>query len=174
MVHNLSILVMVFALNKVYIKNKILFFIVGIISIFVISLFFMKDYLPPRTAYKIARINSDLDIKNTFEIVDYTEEYSFNGKGIINIIFKLNDLELKNLIQSCQREGYKKVTVNNLVKDGFLKDNPDFGINLYNRNIREITDGLYRLNAKDLNKLDFSITVLDISNKELIVYVNIP
>lgn len=140
----------------------------------VIAFFSCSNYLPPRTAYKVARIQSDLKIQSDFEVLDYTEEYTFNGEGVINIVFKLSDIELESLMQVCEKKGYKKTTVDNLIKDGFLNENPDYGMQLYNRDIRKVTNGYYKLKAKDLSKMDFSITVLDILNKELIIYVNIP
>jgi hypothetical protein len=132
------------------------------------------NYLPPRTAYKAARIQSDLKIADSFKVLDYTEEYSNTGEGLINIIFQLNDTELEAIIASCKEKKYKEISIDNLVNDGFLNKNPEYGISLYNRNIREIDNGYYRLVTRDLEKLDFGITVLDISKKELIIYVSIP
>ena len=136
------------------------------------TIYFFKNYLPPRTAYKVARINSDCIIKDEFKVIEFKEEYSFNGEGFINIIFKLSKNEIFNLTQSCKEKNYKKNTIENLIKDKFIDDN-EHGINLYSRDIRKI-NGYYKLSSKDLKKLDFSITVLDTLNNELIIYVSIP
>ncbi len=130
----------------------------------------------PKTAYNVARKRCDLEIKETYKVLDYTEEYSFNGEGVVNIIFQLNNKDLEDLAESCKKKKYKAVTLKNLIDDEFIDDNSIYGINLYNRDIRRIAngEGYYKLKSKDLKKLDFSITVLDITNKELIIYVNIP
>lgn len=129
-----------------------------------------------KTAYKAAKKYCDLRIKETYKVLDYTEKYSFNGEGIINVVFKLNDKDLEELVEACKRKKYKTISIKKLIDDDFIDANPSYGINLYNRDIREIAkgDGYYQLKSKDLQKLDFSITVLDITNKELIIYVNIP
>lgn len=132
------------------------------------------NYLPPRTAYKVARIQSNLRIENSFKVSDFTEEYSFTGEGIINIVFQLNEKEVETLEASCKEKGYKKVTVENLIDDGFLEKDPKMGMNLYNRDIQKIDNGYYRLVARDLYNMDFGITILDISKKELIIYVSMP
>lgn len=130
----------------------------------------------PRTAYNAAKKRCDLKIKETYKILDYTEEYSFNGEGVVNVVFQLNDKDLEELVESCKKKKYRTTTIKNLIDDGFIDDNPAYGINLYSRDIREIAkgEGYYKLKSKDLKKLDFSITVLDVTNKELIIYVNIP
>jgi hypothetical protein len=48
------------------------------------------------------------------------------------------------------------------------------GNNKYLRKITTINDGYYKLSAKDLNKRDFSIVIIDKKKKELIVYVSFP
>lgn len=132
------------------------------------------NYLPPRTPYKAARIQSNLKIENSFKVLDFTEEYTFTGEGIINIVFQLDEKEVETLELSCKNKGYKKVTNENLIEDGFLDKDPELGMNLYSRDIRDIDNGYYRLVARDLYNMDFGITVLDISKKELIIYVGIP
>lgn len=132
------------------------------------------NYLPPRTAYKSARTHSDLKILDSFKVLDYTEEYSHTGEGVINIVFQLSDSELETIIKSCKDKKYDRISIDNLVKDGFLDENPEYGKSLFNRNIREINNGYYKLINRDLNKMNFTITVLDISKKELIIYVSIP
>lgn len=132
------------------------------------------NYIPPRTAYKAARTQCDLKILDSFKVLDFKEEYSHTGEGFINIVFQLNDNELEALVEDCKENKYKKISIDNLIKDGFLYENPEYGMSLYNRNIREITNGYYRLTARDIKKMDFGITVLDVSKKELIIYVSIP
>ncbi len=153
--------------------NKVVYFLIGGIVI-AFSFLLCSNYLPPRTAYKAARFHSDLKIHSDFKVLNYTEEYTFNGEGVIDIVFLLDEVELEGLIQACKKKGYKKTSLDNLVADGFLNQNPDYGLQLYSRDIRKITNGYYKLKARDLSKMDFTIVVLDILNKELIIYVNIP
>lgn len=166
------ILLMGFGL-KLLKMNKV-FWGVLVIVVLVAVLYLCRNYLPPRSAYKVARIHSDLKINRGFNVIDFTEEYSFNGEGLVNIVFELNEAEVESLIRVCKKRDYKKVSIQNLIKDGFLDENPDYGMQLYNRDIRKISNGYYKLEARSLSNLDFSITVLDVSNKELIIYVNIP
>ena len=132
------------------------------------------NYLSPRTAHKVARIQSDLKIDKTVKVLDFNEKYSHTGEGLINIVFQLSDAELEAAVKDCKENRYKEISIDNLISDGFLHENPEYGISLYNRNIREITNGYYRFIARDIEKLDFGITVLDVSKKELIIYVSIP
>ena len=46
------------------------------------------------------------------------------------ISIKLNQDERKPIIRECVDGMYKKLTIDNLVKDGFLDPNPEFGMNL--------------------------------------------
>lgn len=124
-----------------------------------------------KTAHTVANNRTDLEILETYTVIDYTEEFTINGDGIINIVFQLSDLELETLIASCREKGYKAVTIGNLVEDGFLHENPIYGANLFNRDIRDISKGeaLYKLNSMNSSTKTFSITILDISKKELII-----
>ncbi len=128
------------------------------------------------TAHEIAKQRSDLRIKKSYEILEFTKDFSFTGSGIINIIFRLNENEVRELVHICRNKNYKSLTVNNLVKDGFLDTSPEYGKTLYSRDIRVMANGVgyYKLKARDINNLDFSMTVLDVTNKELIIYVSIP
>lgn len=130
----------------------------------------------PESAYKAAKKHSDLKIKETYKILDYIEEYSFTGSGVIYIVFQLNDKDLKGLVTASKRKKYKTISIKNLIDDGFIDADPRYGINLYTRDIRQIAKGVgyYKLRTRNLKKLDFSITILDVTNKELIIYVNIP
>ncbi len=153
-------------------KRKILFILVGVSVIVLFSLLFNQNYLFFRRPYRIARKQSKLNISSNIKI--FEEKYSFTGEGFIFIVFDLTEQELKSLILSCKKRNYKKLTVDNLIKDGFLESGSGYGIRLYNKDIRKIKYGYYLLEARNLNSLDFGITVLDIKNKELIIYIIFP
>lgn len=147
-------------------------------ALFLVILFFLffkyKDHLPPRTPLKIARIQSGLDIPKNVEIIEFKEEYSFNGEGYIYILLKLHENNLHDIIKEIKKEKYKKLTYENLVTDKFIERVSGYGIKLYDKDINSIKDGFYKLNSINLNKLDFQITVIDLQKKELIVFVNLP
>lgn len=156
-------------------KNQMWLFIGSVVCIATaIGAFTYRDYLPPRTPYKIARIESNLRISKDFKVKDFEENYSFSGEGFVYVVFKLDDQQIESVIQECQKNNYKVLNTINLINDGFLSSDPNYGIGLHKKNIRDIKEGYYQLKAKDLKNMDFSITVLDKANKELIIYVSIP
>ncbi|HEX7413160.1 MAG TPA: hypothetical protein VF411_03860 [Bacteroidia bacterium] len=129
----------------------------------------VKNYIPPRTPIKIARIESNLDLSNDSRIIDFEENYSFTGEGYQYLVVKLDSNEFKHNINECNQKNYKTLTIENLITDKFLDSDPSFGITLLKKDIKTIK-GYYQLHANDLSKLDFGISVLDTVNKELIVY----
>lgn len=155
-------------------KKNILIIGVSILVVIVFLIFKYKDHLPPRTPLKIARIQSGLDIPQGIQIIDFKEEYSFNGEGYIYVLLKLDGKTLQDIIKECIKKRYIKLTIENLVEDKFIQPNSEYGIKLYDKDITSIKKGYYKLNAIDLNKLDFRITVIDEQKKELIIYINIP
>lgn len=145
-----------------------------IFVILIIGYYVFSDYLPPRTPLKSVRLNSGLKISRDIQVLDFEENYSSTGEGSEFVVIKLNKDEVSSVMQECINKKYKKLTIDNLVKDGFLDRNPEFGISLPKKDIRSINEGYYQLNANDLEQMDFGITVLDIDKGELIVYVSFP
>lgn len=147
-------------------------------ALFLLILFFLyfkySDHLPPSTPLKIARIQSGLVIDRNVKIIEFKEEYSFNGEGYIYVRLKLHENNLHDIIKVMEKEKYKKLTYENLVKDKFIERDSGCGIKLYDKDINLIKDGFYQLNFIKMNKLDFQITVIDLQKKELIVFVNLP
>ena len=161
------------SLNRM--KNKIDLFIGGLVWVLcILGVIRYKDNLPPRTPYKIARVETQLTILNTFKVKEFEENYRINGSGLICIVFELNEKELENVVRECQKDKYKEVTIENLIEDGFLDSKTEYGPFLYKRNIREIQEGFYQLKKNSLKNMDFTITVIDKEKRELIVYKNIP
>jgi len=160
--------------NPQKMNKKIIIIGSFLMIVIAIGTYQFRNYLPPRTPYKIARIHTDLTILDSYKLITFNENYSLSGEGVIYIVFKLNNREFDNLVRDCQFKNYTDLTTNNLIKDGFLDPNPEFGIRLYDRSIRDIGEGYYKLEAKDLKSMDFNLTILDIVKKELIIYVCFP
>ncbi len=48
------------------------------------------------------------------------------------------------------------------------------GFNMPNTDLRKIKDGYYKLNSTNLDKLDFTMTMLNMDNNELCIWTLIP
>jgi hypothetical protein len=156
-------------------KMKKMILIIGALVVIVFLLFKYNDHLPPRTPLKIARIQSGLDIPKDIQIIDFKEEYSFSGEGFIYVLLKLDDKDLDYVTKECIKNKYSKLTIDNLVTDKLIhSDTKEYGYTVYDKDITSIKEGYYKLNAIDLNKRDFTITVIDEQKKELIIYISIP
>jgi hypothetical protein len=155
-------------------KKQKWFILGSIVCIIVLGLFLSKDYLPPRTPHKIARIQSQLNISSKTKVKIFEEKYSATGEGFVFIVFDLSNQEIEYLANDCQESNYKRLNTDNLINDGLLYLDYNCGIKLYKRDIRNIKDGYYQLKAEDLKSLDYGITVLDIKNKELIIFISFP
>lgn len=147
--------------------NKI---VLLVIMVFILAFF---SCFNKRTPHKIASEQSGLKLSKTIKILDFKENYSDTGEGFIYIVFGLTDKEFDNILKESINLNYKKLSVVNLVNDGFLDEDPNYGLKLYNKDIRDV-EGYYKLTAKDLSSMDFSISVIDEVNSQLIVYVSFP
>jgi hypothetical protein len=145
-----------------------LFFLLGYILYFLFNQFLRSG------PYERAKNISGLDISKNIRLISYDEKYSETGEGYVYICFKLKKNELNYLKTECQKKDYKTLSIKNLIKDGFLNENPNYGINLHKHNIRNIKTGYYLLRNNDLKTLDYEIIVLDCTNNELIIYVSFP
>lgn len=151
--------------------------IIGVLILVTIIFVIFKynDYLPPRTPLKIARIQSGLNLPKDLQIIDFKEEYSFNGEGFIYILLKFDNKTLESVIKECIKEKYSKLTIDNLVAEELIHfDTKKYGYTIYDKDITLIKEGYYKLNAIDLDNGDFTITVIDEQKKELMIYVSIP
>lgn len=146
------------------------------ISLIVLLLgYFFRDHLPPRTPLKIARLQSGLDIPNSVQIIEYKEEYSFTGEGFIYVELKFNKEEFDKVFINSHKNGYKKLILKNLILDKLIySQTKEHGYTVYNLDITKIKNGYYKLNARNLDNLDYGITVIDFQKKHLIVYISIP
>ena len=162
--------------SQLLMKRKMWIFIGSLLCIaLIVGYVCFYNYLPPRTPLKIARVQSDLQIPSKWELLDFKEEYSFNGEGEIYILFQMSEVEIENIIQESIGKKYKKLTQENLISDKLLNESTmKTGYNIHGKNLSEITNGYYRLEANNLNGMDFGLTVLNIEKMELIVYVSIP
>lgn len=140
-----------------------------------IGYYMFYDNLPPRTPLKIARVRSRLDISKKAQVIDFNEVYSSTGEGEIYVLLKMDETTIENIVQKCKQKNYKKLTVENLIMDKLI-DASIIGheYNIHGKDITLIKEGYYRLEAYNLQEMDFCITVLDIEKKELIVYVSFP
>ena len=148
--------------------------IATVLGLLIFLAFILKDYLPPRTPIKIARIQSGLNIPMSSKVIDFKEDYTFNGEGQIEIKLELDSLDLNTITKECLESDFKELTIDNLIADGFLDTNPQFGFFMPNTDLRNINDGYYKLRAIDLKKLDFTITVLNLDKNELSIWTLIP
>jgi hypothetical protein len=148
-------------------------YILLIIVLIIFLLYKYHDYIPPQTPLNYARIESNLNLEKSNKILEFDENYSFTGEGYRYIKIKINVSQIKSIILSCKEEKYKLLTQDNLITDGFLNNNTEYGISLPKGDIKNIK-GFYKLEAKDLKELDFGISILDTLNQELIIYRNIP
>lgn len=121
-----------------------------------------------------ARSYSGFQLPENSKILAFEEQYSFTGEGFIFIKVKLSDLQLKMIQKECFEEGYKALTIENLISDKFLDMNPEYGIKLPKIDIRSIRSGYYKLESIDLKNLDFNISIVDSFNKQIIIYVGFP
>lgn len=154
--------------------NKKILISLVITVIVVIGITLMNDYLPPRTPVKVARIQSGLNIPKSSSVIDFKENYTFTGEGEIEVKLRLNNSEVETIKNECIKSNFKKLTIENLIEDGFLDTNLQFGFFMPNTDLRNINDGYYKLKATDLKKLDFIITVLDLDKNELSIWTLIP
>jgi hypothetical protein len=142
-------------------------------SVFVILKYL--DYLPPRTPLKIARMQSNLNIPHDARVIDFKEEYSFTGEGYIYILMGFNDAQFAEVATQSLPQGYRAVTIDNLVADGFMNSTgEEHGCMVHGKDITLIKEGYYRLKKGDLAKHDYTISILDKHKKEITVYVSIP
>lgn len=154
-------------------KHKIL--LIAISLIVLLLGYFFRDYLPPRTPLKIARLQSGLDIPNSVQILEYKEEYSFTGEGFIYVELKFNKEEFDKAFINSHKNEYKKLIIKNLILDKLIySQTKEHGYKVYNLDITKIKNGYYKLNARNLDNLDYGITVIDFQKKHLIVYISIP
>lgn len=163
------------SINRIKMKKR-MWLIIGSISVLVIVGYYaFYDHLLPRTPLKIARNQSGLDIPNDIQIVNFKEEYSFNGEGFIYVLLKLDEKNMNSIIEKCIKQKYIKLNIENLINDKLIHtETKKYGYKIYDRDISSIQEGYYKLNAIDLDKLDFSITVIDVQKKELMIYISIP
>ena len=155
--------------------KKKMWLIIGILFCVVVSIGYniFSDHLPPRTPLKIARLRSRLDIPKETQLADFKEVYAFTGEGEMYVKFKLDDTNIDNIITQCKKKNYKKLTVKNLIIDKLI----DIGslkhqYFIQGNDITLIKEGLYQLEAINMNEMDFCITILDVEKKQLIVYVS--
>lgn len=157
-------------------KKRMWLIIGSIFFVIVIVVYYsFYDHLPPRTPLKIARVQSGLDIPKDVQVADFKEEYSFSGEGFIYVLIRLDEKTMNNIIQKCIKEKYSKLTIDNLIADKLIHPaTKEYGYKIYDKDITSIKEGYYKLNAIDLNKLDFGITVIDEQKKEVIIYISTP
>ncbi len=136
--------------------------------VILVFLFFKKDYLPPRTPLKIARIQSGLDIPKNVQIIEFEEEFNFTGEGFNYILLKLNKNNLHDIIKEIKKENFKKLTRENLVKDGHNL------ISLHGKDINSIKNGFYKIDLEHSDEMCIMITIVDLQKKEIIVYTEFP
>ena len=154
--------------------NRKIIVAVLLIGMVIVEMFLLNDYIPPRTPIKVARIHSGLDISESSTVIDFKEDYSFTGEGQIEIKLKITNSDIENLEKECLKSDFKKISTENLINSGFLDSNPQIGFNMPNADLRNIKKGLYKLNARDTEKLDFTMTVLDLERNELSIWTLIP
>lgn len=154
--------------------NRKIIVAVVLTGIVLVAILFLNDYLPPRTPIKVARIHSGLDISKSSTVINFKEDYSFIGEGQVEIKLKIANSDIEYLEKECLKSDFKELSIENLINSGFLDSNPQLGFKMPNTDLRNIRKGLYKLNATDMEKLDFTMTVLDLDNNELSIWTLIP
>lgn len=123
--------------------------------------FFYWNYLPPRTPYKIARIQTGLNLSGSLKVKEFKDEWSFNGDGFILIVFELDFEQLEKIYNEIKIKKYQELPIDDrfrgtfLYKDGLLTE-ADIGYYKY----KEFERG-------------FTLTILNNTKKTLIVLKNI-
>tara|TARA_Y100000589_G_C27078599_1_gene598625 strand:- start:73 stop:516 length:444 start_codon:yes stop_codon:yes gene_type:complete len=142
-------------------KKKIL--VVSILVITALCLYVLfQDKFPPRTPHKIARIVSGLNIKNSFNVIEFRDDlhgdWAYSPSGELLIVFSLDFDQLEFLRKECEQNKYQNLPIKNFLYT------PDFA--------KEAGKGLYKLNKVGLDPLDYSLVVLSFTKKKLYVYVS--
>jgi hypothetical protein len=118
---------------------------------------FNKDKLPPRTPYKVARNISELNIKRDFHVQKFEERWdNFSGDGYALVIFSLSKKQYSNIYNQCLAKRYDTLPFERI---------PDYEILNYVND----TSGLYNLDYLTSQEMDFNLTVLDKTNKKLLI-----
>lgn len=143
-------------------KKKII--IISLIIGLVVFYLVFHNNLPPRTPYKIARIESGLNVKRDFEIEIFKDKFS-KGKigsvpsGSLLIKFDLTEKQHNKLYKEALNKGYDKIPIKET-----LIYKPDFLCNIKN--------GVYKLKNESRDPLDFSMILLCNETKKLIVFIS--
>lgn len=138
--------------------KKVLIYLFSLTVIFYI---YYWDQLPPRTPYKIARLQSGLNLPITLKISEFKDEWSFNGDGFVLVIFDLNDAQKLKIRKDLRVRKYNKLPVKGDFKGNFL---------FTEGFISETDVGYFKINEFDRG---FSITILNNTKNTLIVFKTI-
>ena len=120
-----------------------------------------SDSLPPRTPLKVARLISGLEISNEVKFKMLRDEWSPNGDGVTHIRATLTDQELNDFINQSIQKGYKRLPIKETSPGLILPDGATDRMN-----------GYYRLDQDKEHPGDFTFTIIDAQQKEMIVYIN--
>jgi hypothetical protein len=66
-----------------------------------------SDHLPPRRPYKIARVVSGLPVPKDARVLEFRDEWSENGDGIVKIVLQLTPAQFEDLIGSRHGQNYQ-------------------------------------------------------------------
>lgn len=140
-----------------------------VIAILIIIYWSFKDIFPPRTGYKVARIYSGLNISEDNKIIKYREDYSFTGNGIIQLVIRLDDNNINDIEREIQNKAYKKINDDDLneivLKITFTKDL----LKTNNIDVDSWKGAFYMMNINDGHSMKYSIVVVDLRNRILLI-----
>ena len=103
---------------------KKMYFVGLLIVVIVCLIVFYKDYLPPLTPIKLARITTKFKISNEASVIHFdSKTVSFDGDFYTELVLKLNKKDQITIITECLKREFKKLPIYNRPNGLFEKDN---------------------------------------------------
>ena len=157
------------------IKIRLVLFLLFLISSLGIVLFYFKsDYYKNKSRINRVETLSGLDFPKSTEILDFKEIYTFTGEGYLAVDLKIDKTNFEYLISQSKENGYKKLTSNNLVEDTVLKKDSSQSFIFSNIDLEIIKEGYYKFVLNDGNRMDYVMSLLDVSNNKAFIYASFP
>lgn len=137
------------------------FWIIGGIVILIGVLLMLFTMQTEDRPYEFAQAVSNLDLPDNIQLIEFKEDrIEFNGSGFALAVYQLTEEHMTDLSQQAQKAGFKELPINNLIAD-------DFALNYIN----QAKQGLYlKKSPNPANILSYSLTVIDQTNRRLIVF----
>jgi hypothetical protein len=116
-----------------------------------------------RTAYTVANVLTSLNISKEFKVEKFEDNWLPNGDGESLIIFSFTKEQESNIIQSCLENKYKKLPISEKLPDNYI-------YNFYNESD---SLGYYSLSIDNKDSRSYTICLVNMKNKQIIIYNSI-